>query len=145
MIMIPKYRLSTVNSRANREDIFISRFLIKVFTIKMNINLQINFQTGKSECSNRNGMCSTFCLPKSASQISCKCEDDVYLMEDGRTCEGGNETLLSVGRPLRKLSFTCVKIILRFRFITVFVQKKSLKLSIAQLFLNALGKFTVPS
>lgn len=41
-----------------------------------------------ASCSDRNGLCSTFCFPTSTGK-TCGCQDNVNLQSDQLTCEGG--------------------------------------------------------
>jgi len=59
------------------------------FTNNNNNTIPLNlYFSANALCAQRNGLCSTFCLPQESSKI-CACQDGVSLLSDRRTCIGG--------------------------------------------------------
>lgn len=53
-----------------------------------NLGYYTFFFVVSSNCSIKNGLCSTFCFPTPTGR-TCGCQDNVNLQSDQVTCEGG--------------------------------------------------------
>lgn len=79
-----------LKSRPSEEFIKICNLCTKLLSKIVEVEHFYTFVLVNPLCAHNNGLCSTFCFPTPSGR-TCGCQDNVELLSDQKTCEGGKK------------------------------------------------------